>query len=443
MEKISIKQGVLKGVEKAGYTVFKGVPYAKPPVGGLRWRAPQPPEPWAGEYDAAEFKSICWQPGQELGSFYSKEFYENPDFMPPMDEDCLFLNVWTPAKAADEKLPVAFWIHGGAFMNGFGSELEFDGEAFCRNGVILVTINYRLGAFGFLCHPWLSAEDPRGSSGNYAILDQIAALQWVRENISAFGGDPDRITVFGQSAGSMSVQTLLSSPLTKGMMQGAVMQSASGYGSSFNRDVTMEEAAQRGRRFVGFCGADSLEALRALPAKDILRAFKRLLHDCTKNGKGLPFSPVIDGYVLTEGYDTVIEKGRLPDIPYMIGSTKHDIGLTKEQQAAGEKGMLYHGCINWSLQNAKQGKRPSYVYYFTRELLGDDAGAFHSAELWYVFHTLQRSWRPKTDGDYKLADEMNRCWCDFAKSGNPNGGGTGDWLPYTEETPFIKVFDAE
>ena len=194
-----------------------------------------------------------------------------------MDEDCLYLNIWTPDVSTDKKLPVAFYIHGGAFLNGFGSEIEFDGEAFARRGVILVTINYRLGAFGFFAHPGLKQEDPDGCCGNYGIYDQIAALQWVRDNIANFGGDPDKITIFGQSAGAMSVQTLLSSPLTKGMIAGAILQSGGGYKGGFNSNRTLEQAEMLGSKYMEICGASTLEDMRALSPQQLMDGLFKLM----------------------------------------------------------------------------------------------------------------------------------------------------------------------
>ena len=218
---VQIGQGALKGISMDGYDIFWGIPYAKAPVGELRWRAPQRHEGWEGVYHADHYPNRSMQQ-EHRDPFYDKEFYDIPERETPFSEDGLYLNIWTPAKEAGEKLPVAFWVHGGAFLGGNGYEKEFDGEAYCRRGVILVTINYRVGPFGFLARPWLSEEDENlggsGVSGNYGILDQIAALKWVRENIVAFGGNPENITVFGQSAGGESVYTLVSSPLTQGMI---------------------------------------------------------------------------------------------------------------------------------------------------------------------------------------------------------------------------------
>ena len=223
MTEVKVKQGYLKGVEKDGYTVFMGVPYAAPPVGALRFCAPEECAPWEGVYHADRFGKTCWQEREEEGSFYDVEFYRNADYLTDFDEDCLYLNIWVPGNegvleksvsAKDipagsfsaKKLPVALWIHGGAFSHGFGHEMEFDGAEYAKRGVILVTINYRVGVFGYLAHEWLSRESSYGISGNYGMLDQIAALKWVRENIGAFGGDAGNITIFGQSAGAISVQ---------------------------------------------------------------------------------------------------------------------------------------------------------------------------------------------------------------------------------------------
>lgn len=230
---VEIRQGKLRGVEGTYADIYRGIPYAKPPVGELRFHAPEPPEPWEGIYAADTFSCICPQLGQEPGSFYEKEFYSDPAFMPPQNEDCLYLNIWTPKseepRREEDLCPVAVWFHGGGFIDGFGSEIEFDGEAYAKRGIVLVTVNYRLGLLGYFAHPDLTARD--GHSGNYGLLDQIAAIDWVRENIAAFGGNPDQITIFGQSAGGMSVRALISSPLMKGKVRGAILQSCGGYHS--------------------------------------------------------------------------------------------------------------------------------------------------------------------------------------------------------------------
>ncbi|HIT95236.1 MAG TPA: carboxylesterase family protein [Candidatus Faecivivens stercoripullorum] len=446
MSLVYTQYGALRGKRKDGCITYFGVPYAQPPVGDLRWKAPQPLQPWTGEREAFEFPHRAWQMVQEppvdgKGINYAREFYSNPAFMPPMDEDCLYLNIWRPLTG--EKLPVAFWIHGGALINGFGSELEFDGEAFARKGVILVTINYRLGAFGFLCHPELAKEDPNGRCGNYGIFDQIAALKWVKENIAAFGGDPDKITIFGQSAGAMSVQTLLSSPLSRDMMAGAIMQSAGGYQAGVLKDRTMEEAMEQGHLFSKLTGANTLEKMRALPPEKIMQAVTVMMAEGFRTGSGLPFTAVIDGYLMEKGYDQVVEDGECPDIPYMIGSCGNDLGQTPEMTMRGGHSQLYYGCINWSLKNAELGRTPAYVYYFDRKLLGDYSGAFHSAELWYVFNTLSRSWRPKSQADYRLAEQINSYWVNFIKTGNPNGEDLPYWKPCSWDSHHVQLLDVD
>ncbi|MDR3119725.1 MAG: carboxylesterase family protein [Clostridiales bacterium] len=434
---VQTKYGKLCGVRRQGHTVFRGIPYAKPPVGALRWKKPVPPESWNGVRDAKVFGATAMQRLQTPGSFYEKEFFSDEDFFPPMSEDCLFLNVWTPARAAGDKLPVAFWIHGGGFVGGYGTEPEFDGAAYCERGVILVSFNYRLGALGFLAHEWLSAESAKeghgAHSGNYALYDQLAALNWVRENIAAFGGDPDKITIFGQSAGARSVQSLVSSPLTKGLIAGAILQSGGGYKLPISRDATLQSAEGLGARFAEACGADSLESLRALPVEAVMKASNELVESAAAKGQGFAFGPCIDGKFLITGSDDALESGLHADIPYMIGSAMNDFGVTRADLAAGKKNRLYQGCIEWSLLGESLGRKPSYVYYFMREPLGDDAGAFHSSELWYMFNTLSRSWRPKVWADYELAEKMTDYWCNFVKTGDPNGGGLPRWEPCAEK----------
>ena len=436
---VKTTKGLIKGIDRNNYTEFRGIRYAKAPVGELRFKRPKEVDAWDGIYSADKFSATSMMSDNESGSFYKKEFYTNQDYITPCSEDSLFLNIWTPAKSDKEKLPVAFWIHGGAFLGGYGHEVAFDGEEYCKRDVILVTINYRLGAFGFLAHPWLNQEDEDGVSGNYGIFDQIAALKWVYENISAFGGDPDRITIMGQSAGSMSVQALCSTELTGDMIKGAIFQSGGGYDTGINRDVALEEAMEIGKTFVAKTGVSSLEELRALDECTLLKYSGELVGDSFKSGKGLPYGPNIDNVLLTDGYHKLMDKGNVKDIPYMVGSTKNDIFITPEMIEKEELGSLYHGCINWSLAQEKLGRNPAYVYYFTRQLPGDDAGAFHSSELWYMFGTLGRCWRPMEEHDYKLSRQMLDYWTNFIKTGDPNGECTDKWLPCTKENAVVKV----
>lgn len=451
LKTVSTKYGDISGIEENGYTVFRGIPYAKPPVGELRFRAPQEPDAWEGVLRADKFSDCAVQRVPDVNSFYGKEFCSNPEFILQSNEDCLYLNIWTPAKRSDAKLPVAFWIHGGAYRGGCGAELEFDGEAFCRHDTILVTINYRLGILGFLAHPWLSSESEKKVSGNYGTLDQIAALKWVYENIGGFGGDSENITVFGQSAGCMSTQTLVSSPLAKGMIKKAILQSGGGYKGSLLWDKTLEGAEQEGQEILEMGQISSLEELRSVPAERFVQIANLYMLEWTKkmqkSGKfsmELPFGPIIDGYLLTKSYDMTIEDRELADIPYIIGCCLHDMTKPGEEETSSIAGILMNGAVNFAKKLEEQGKKEVYVYRFERQLPGDDAGAFHSAELWYVFGTLKRCWRPFTKADVQLSEEMIKYWTNFCKTGNPNrpdGLKTAEWTNYKMDSPFIKKFD--
>ena len=445
-------KGMIDGIQNDGYRTYYGVRYAQAPVGELRFRTPRETDPWEGVYKADRFGARC--PQEPNTGFYRKEFYSDPAYAPEMSEDCLFLNLWVPdgAEAGRTKCPVAFWIHGGAFDHGWSSELEFDGAEYARRGVILVTVNYRLGVLGFLAHPWLSVESEWGASGNYGILDQTAALKWVRDNISCFGGDPDNITVFGQSAGAMSTQTLCSSPLTKGMIAKAILQSGGSYGVGLHSDITQEQAMRTGTGITDALGVNDLSGLRKLSVKEILCGFRAYMaREIAAAGGdyskvGLKMLPIIDGHVLTKGYYEVMDAGELHDIPYMIGSTADDIMVTDEDKAAGRKGGLYEGALRFSFKEEEKHGAPAYVYYFRHKLPGDDAGAFHSAELWYMFGTLGRAWRPMTDADRALSGRMLDNWTDFCKYGDPNGDknapGYGEkWRKCAKNDPYVETFD--
>lgn len=441
---IRTNYGVIEGIEKEGYTVYKGIPYAEPPVGELRWRAPREPKAWAGTYHADTFRNMCMQslpdPAHPITGRFHKEFYHDPDFVPAMSEDCLYLNIWAPRREGGEKLPVAFWIHGGGFGGGFGSEMEFDGEAFCKKGVILVTINYRVGIFGFLAHPWLSDENEKGISGNYGILDQIAALKWVYGNIEAFGGDKENITVFGQSAGSMSTQVLVSSPLTGHMAAKAILQSGMDCEKGFLYTPTLDEEAKIGEMFVELTGAKSVKELREMPPEE-LHAWKSKLDEKTwKMGKGIVLVPNVDGYVLTETVGDVYLHGMMKEIPYMAGCVTNDLGTKPEEEQKKDPGDMLKECVSWCKKQEELG-REAYAYHFARRLPGDDWGAFHSSELWYVFGTLGRCWRPMEKHDYDLSEKMVACWTNFMKNGNPNGAGGREWLPCTSGNPFVQLFE--
>lgn len=437
---LTVEGGQIEGVVDAeGVAVYKGIPYAAPPVGDLRWKQPQPVQPWQGVRKCDKFGAASLQGGQEEGSFYWKEFYQ--DGNPEMSEDCLYLNVWTPAAGKDSRLPVMFWIHGGAFQNGFGHEIEFDGDAFAKKGVVLVTINYRLGMCGFLAHPLLTAENGGKGSGNYGLFDQLAALKWVKKNIAAFGGDPDNITVFGQSAGAGSVQSLISSPLTKGYIQRAIIQSGGGLGGIISTK-SLADVAATGKAMWDASGMTTLEQMRACPAD----RFQEIMMNYMKQQKtfnGMPYSPCVDGELLTASVYEAAISGQELDIPYMIGYTSGDLGPDRMKKSA----------VDWSLLLEKQGRKPAYVYCFSRDLPGEDLkapngspimpGAFHSSELWYVFGTLDKCWRPMEKGDYELSERMVSYWTNFAKTGNPNGEGLPEWKPCTGSDNHIQTLDVK
>jgi len=423
---LTIEGGKVQGVETGtpGVKIFKGIPYAAPPTGTLRWREPQPVVPWEGIKICDTFGAAAPQKLTDSGSFYDKEFYAQSPHV--KNEDCLFLNVWTPAAGkTNTKLPVAMWIHGGAYRNGFGHENEFDGVAWAEHGVVLVTINYRLGILGFLAHPELTAESTNHSSGNYGILDQVAALKWIKANIAQFGGDPDRITIFGQSAGAGSVQSLVASPLTKGNIQGAIIQSGGGLGS---RPATkLEDAELMGESIAKFYGCKNIEEMRAVPANE-LGDFENRTSDFMKAENKMPnLSPIVDGYLLKESFSEATINGTLADIPYIIGGTIEDM--------RGNSKPVADFCL---AREEKGGK--AYAYQFARPLPGDSAGAFHSSELWFIFHTLDRCWRPFTEGDKALSEYMVDCWTNFSKSGDPNGTNEKIWKPYAKDNLQFMLF---
>ena len=320
---LTVEGGEVSGVpsETPNVCIYKGIPYAAPPIGDLRWKQPQPVKPWKGIRQCDTFGAASLQGDLTPGSFYWKEFYQGGD--PKRSEDCLYLNVWTPAAGKPEaKLPVIFWIHGGAYMGGYGHEIEFGGDAYAKKGVILVTINYRLGMCGFLAHPLLTAENDGKGSGNYGLFDQLAALKWVKRNISAFGGNPDNITVMGQSAGAGSVQALISSPLTKGLIQRAIIQSGGGLGGIISAK-SLKEAEKQGSDMWKAAGISTLEEMRAYPAEKFQEVLMKYMQQ--QKSFGLPYSPCVDGELLTAPLDETARNGQELDIPYLIGYTSEDM----------------------------------------------------------------------------------------------------------------------
>ena len=456
------ENGAVRGVACGwpSITAYYGIPYAAPPVGELRWRAPEPAEDWEGVRDCARPSDRCWQLGV-TGDFFKREFYPVEE---KFNEDCLYLNIWTPAKSKEEKCPVIFWIHGGAFMTGYGHSAHFDGEHFARQGVILVTINYRLNVFGWMVDPELTAESVYGASGNYGLLDQIAALKWVRRNIQNFGGDPDNITVAGQSAGAACVNALVCSPLTKGDISKAIFQSGGGVDALPDMDYPRLCDVEARMNLKESLGVASIAEARTLPAEEVL---KRWL--ATMPTQAIQRTPVVDGYVLTEATYETIMNGRQHDIPYLIGYTaKEGIVVTPDPEAYRSlAGFLYGdrreeyltlcpeleehfpeyrdnfftealqaGCECWAeVIDGQETENPVYIYQLARDLPGDDKGPFHAADLWYVFKTFMRAWRPWTGRDFEVAVEMNSYWANFARSGDPNGARLPVWKPYTKADP--------
>ncbi|MBR6208232.1 MAG: carboxylesterase family protein [Oscillospiraceae bacterium] len=459
MRETRVENGALRGVACGwpSITAYYGIPYAAPPVGENRWRPPLPAADWEGVRDCARPSARCPQLGVGKGSFYEHEFYPVEE---PMSEDCLYLNVWTPAKSPEDRLPVIFWVHGGAFMTGYGHSAHFDGEPFARQGVILVTINYRLNVFAWMVHPELDAESPRGVSGNYGLLDQIFALQWVRRNIAAFGGDPDRITIAGQSAGAMSIQNLLSTPLTRGMFRAAILQSGGGPTPMHDmRYPTLAQAEERSD--LSALGVNSIAEARSLPAMELLRRWA-----ATMPSPAVQRTPVVDGWVLPDSLDALARRGEFARVPCLIGGTA-DEGLPPHEDYAGftaamlreygeEKGRAFMALVPeaeypaykklhfaesiraaaeaWALI-LERCNLPAYVYHLDRKLPGDDRGAFHAADLWYVFDTLRRSWRPWQREDYWLGYACSTYWASFARDGVPRGRDLPEWTPYTAADP--------
>ena len=425
---LTIEGGKIQGVptETAGVTVYKGIPYAAAPLGDLRWKAPQPVTPWEGVRVADTFGAPSLQ-APHSGGGYTPEFFFEGD--PEFSEDCLYLNVWTPAAGKENaKLPVCLWVHGGGYMAGWGSEPEMNGEEWAAHGVVLVTFNYRLGSLGFLAHPALSAENPDHVSGNYGTLDQIEALKWVKRNIAQFGGDPEHVTVMGQSAGGFSIKTLVTSPLSKGLISGAIIQSAGGLSDSPQLGgMPLEQAESDGAKLMDWAGYDTLEKMRAAPADAFVGLPFRYMAEKQEYLRG-GSAPVTDGVVLPSTFDQAALTGEIADVPYMIGGTLDDMqGLDA-------------GITRFCLQREKDGG-VAYAYHFDRRLPTDGRpdvleGAFHSSELWYMFKSLRFCWRPFTPGDYALSEQMITAWTNFVKTGNPGNG----WTPCTEEDPSFMIF---
>jgi para-nitrobenzyl esterase len=410
--RVTIDTGVIEGLDTAGVMVFRGIPYAAPPVGELRWKPPQPAKHWSGVRPANQLGHNCIQ---------HQPYSDIDPFAAGVSEDCLYLNVWTsslPLPASRIPRPVLVWIHGGGFWAGFGGEERHNGARLAQKGAVVVTLNYRLGPFGFLAHPALAAESPHRAAGNYGLLDQIAALQWVKRNIAHFGGDPSRVTIFGESAGGMSVGSLIASPLAKGLFQRAILESGTGVGVGITPRDTARAIALRFAESVGVLGegADAAKLLRALHRDTLLAA------SSTGAAAGGPrFFPVVDGWVLPHAVDTTLATGAANLVPVIAGTNR-------------DEGDEWMGAPTRSFARLMSARGvPTYVYMFSR--VGDDSvnrkrGAYHSAEITFVFgrpRPLQPS-AGSTTYDSTVAEAMSDYWLAFAASGDPNSPpAAGKW----------------
>lgn len=476
------ENGTVRGIEAADprITAFKGIPFAAPPVGENRWRAPQPCKDWEGVLDACRFAPISVQDTPGLGTdIYCREWHVDPDI--PMDEDCLYLNIWTGAKNPEEKQPVVVWFYGGGLQWGYPAEMEFDGERLARRGIVVVTVNYRINVFGFFAHPEITKNQPDAPS-NFGSLDQQAGLKWVIRNIAAFGGDPENITIAGQSAGGGSVMSQMACPANKGLFQKAIIQSAmicDPYGPEENigTPMPMAEAEKKGEEFFAFLGVDSLEEARKLDAFYIRDKYGEYAREHSR------FFTIQDNCFCVGEPAKLIMENKHHNVPMLAGNTADEFlnGIPaateeelrqKAEEIFGEKAAAFLSCPeslqkdgngNYAsvsgiecmvkavfLKNRENGNEvPCYYYRFDADIPGwDHPGTFHSVELWFFFETLAKCWRPYVGKHYDLARQMCNYWCNFVKTGNPNGQDADGsdmplWKPYTREEPFGMVFKTE
>lgn len=436
--KVIANAGSFIGERMENSIQFRGIPYAEPPIEHNRFIEPQKLKNKKINFDATSYPNRSAQDewsAEEI--FYKKEFYNDVIYKTPISEDSLYLNIWTPSTNGSNLKPVMVYIHGGAFLSGTGHEIAFRTEEYAKRGIVLVTLNYRLGIFGFLAHPWLQEESEKGC-GFYGILDQLAALDWVKENIRAFGGDPNNITICGQSAGAMSVQTLLATPSAANKFHKAIMQSSGGYPQFIMPELKLDSALSFGEKLLNKAGVNNLEELRKLSMAELLR-IQHLAFGFAEEGQ-LVFAPVVNELMLKESVSDAIANGSIHKVPIIIGSTKDDLTVTKDEKEVETKKLL-NSNINFSLKLEENLGHPSYVFHFAQDLPGDEAGAFHSSDLWYTFGTLQNSWRPFCKEDHELSGIMMDYWSNFMLTGNPNCHGLEKWEKCTKDQQFIKRFE--
>jgi len=468
---VKVTGGTIAGTAENGVSVFKGIPYAAPPVGDLRWAPPADVVPWTGTKDATKFSPDCMQAPYDKNSIYYR----------PLDatsEDCLCLNVWTAAQPNDKR-PVMVWIHGGALTRGSGATPTYDGANLAKKGVVLVTINYRLNVFGFYSHTGLTAESKHGASGNQGVLDQVAALKWVQQNIAQFGGDPSRVTIFGESAGSWSVCALMATPLSKGLFHRAIGESGGVFGPMAylkEKKFDQESAESTGAKFAESLGAKDLAALRALPAEKIMEAFGPRGNTPTRG--------IVDGWVFPKEVRLIFAGGEQHKVPVIVGSNANEMTtLTPRAMVPTtldglktyigrefkgfetEFAALYPAAsdaeaadafldasrdraFTWQMRTwareMTKAEVPAYLYFFTRiPPVGDHAynRAFHAAEIAYAFGNLDPT-RGYTDQDRALSDAMSSYWVNFATTGDPNGDGLTIWPAHdTTHDPYLELGD--
>lgn len=457
--RVTAPSGTVEGLEQQNTHAFLGVPFAAPPVGDLRWRAPLPPKRWKGIRKANAFGASCMQEWP-VGTFgpYTPEFVDTP----AVSEDCLFLNIWRPAQGA-RNLPVFVFVHGGAFLGGSGAVPIYEASGLAARGAVVVTINYRVGVFGFLAHPGLTAENPQRTSGNYGLLDQVAALQWVRDNITAFGGDPQRVTVSGQSAGAASIEALLVMPAARGLFQRAVVQSGPGIGIG---SPLLAAAEQKGVEFAKGAGAADIRQLRALSAAQVQAHMQKVMAAPGPDGgrPSVPFLPVTDGKVLPVDPDAP-GSAMASNVPLIVGYTQDEaLSPSATNVADFEKHVrnrygasaakllaLYPHATDaealesarvlardqymatlvlWIEGRADAGRPPIFAYRFEQPVpvaKPPSFGAFHTAEVPYLFGAMDVKLRPWSAVDRSVSTIVQDYWLNFMRNGDPNGPGLARW----------------